>query len=151
MNQEIELRRLRVLDDNRAVSDLVLTNFGVNQRQDRGILGYRETMIPHGAVTTVRIEWKRSQWLLVLGLFLSVLGALSVLMDVRPLIQVLLGGAERLMWIQYGLFLGGIGMVLLFWFRKSRNIEIMAPAATIGGRLENYDDGVKFSNRVLSS
>jgi len=69
MNEGIELGWLRLTDK----SDLVLTTLHVLQHQDRGIFGENHAIIPRKAITTVRISWRRSRGLLVVGTILLVI------------------------------------------------------------------------------
>jgi hypothetical protein len=69
MKEGGELGWLRLTDK----SDLVLTTLHVLQHQDRGMFGESHAIIPRKAITSVRLSWRRSQGLVVLGTILLVI------------------------------------------------------------------------------
>jgi hypothetical protein len=143
MNQEIELGWLRLTDK----SELVVTSVHLFQHQNRRIFGESQTVIPRNAITAVRIGWQRSRWL-------AFFGTILVLTYLALTIGSIMTGPEGLVVfnlssstitsIQYGSLLGGIGLLVLFWFDKQTEIEIMAPTTTIGGIAKSYEEAQKF-------
>ena len=137
MAQEIELARLSMADS----SNLVLTNQNIYQRTNRGWIGRTNVMIPRAAITTVRLEWRRSLGLLNFGLVLLIVSAplqflelpFSLPFYVAPTLAVL-----------------GVALMLLS-IVKSKVIQIMAPSAAIGGTPRNYDDAQRFCSLILSA
>ena len=136
MTQEIELARLVMADS----SNLVLTNQNVYQRTNRGWIGQTTVIIPRAAITSVKLEWRRSLGLLNFGLVLLIVSVplqflelpFSVPYYVAPALAVL-----------------GVALMLLS-IVKSKVIQIMAPSAAIGGRPRNYDDAQSFCSLILS-
>ena len=97
--------------------------------------------LPRAAITTVRLEWRRSLGLLNFGLVLLIVSAplqflelpFSVPYYVAPALAVL-----------------GVALLLLS-IVKSKVIQVMAPSAAIGGAPRNYDDAQKFCSLILSA
>jgi hypothetical protein len=143
MNQEIELGWLKLTDK----SELVVTSVHLLQHRNRRIFGESQTVIPRTAITAVRVAWQRSRWLAFFGIIL-------VLTYLALTIGSIMTGPEALVFfklssttitsIQYGCLLGGIGLLVLFWFDKQTEIEIMAPSTTIGGIAKSYEEAQKF-------
>ena len=137
MTQEIELARLLMADN----SNLVLTNQNIYQRTNRGWIGRATVIIPRAAITSVKLEWRRSLGLLNFGLVLLIVSVplqflelpFSVPYYVAPAVAVL-----------------GVA-VLLLSIVKSKVIQVMAPSAAIGGAPRNYDDAQKFCSLILSA
>ncbi len=172
MNEEIEVAWVRLADN----SDLVLTSLYVFQHKDAGIFGESKAIIRREAVSMVRVGWQRSRTLLTLGslllaVFLGLMvgsliagpaeisvaqqatgpaaagappstGIMSYVRDV-----VLFSAASI---IQYGSLLGGIGILVLFWFYRRREVQIVGPGGTIGGMPKSYEDAQKFCDLLLS-
>ena len=149
MKEGGELGWLRLTDK----SDLVLTTLHVLQHQDRGMFGESHAIIPRKAITSVRLSWRRSQGLVVLGTILLVI---YVILMIGSMIagpaweQALTMSSLAMSFIQYGSLLGGIGVYVLFWFAKRNEIEIMAPTATIGGIPRSYEEADKFCALLVS-
>lgn len=137
MGKEIEVGHLAVSDRKGRSSYLVLTNYRVYHQREGSVLGSSKTVIPHEAITSVQIGWRRLWWILALGLILLAVCVFSIL-----------EGFERL--LQYGLLFGSLAMFLLFWLYKPSDIQIMSATATVGGRPDRYDDGRKFCDLLLS-
>lgn len=137
MSKEIEIGHLAVTDRRGRSSYLVLTNYRVYHQREGSIFGSSKTFIPHKAITSIQIGWRRLWWILALGLILLGGCVFSVI-----------GGFEPL--LQYGVLLGSLGMFLLFWFYRASDIEIMSATATIGGKPDKHDDGQKFCDLLLS-
>ncbi len=153
MNEGIELGWLRLTDK----SDLVLTTLHVLQHQDRGIFGESHAIIPRKAITTVRISWRRSRGLLVVGTILLVIyliliiGSISgSLVGILSWEQALNLSSSAVSFIEYGLLLAGIGIFVWFWFYKRYEIQIMAPTATLEGIPRSYEEGKKFCSLLVS-
>jgi hypothetical protein len=149
MTEEMEVGWLRLSDE----SDLVLTNLHVFQRQDQGIFGESQVIIPREAITTVQISWRRNRGLVVLGTLL-VLVWLGLMVSASfsgfAPEQVLQLSSSALFSIQYGALLGGIALWILFWFYKRNEIRIMAPTETLGGVPQSYEDAQKFCSLMVS-
>jgi hypothetical protein len=153
MDQGIELGWLRLTDK----SDLVLTSLNVSQHQDRGIFGENHEIIPRKAISTVRISWRRSRGLLVLGIILLVT---YLILLISPIIagpvgvssweQTLNLSSSTVSFIEYGSLLGGSGILVLFWFYKRNEIQIMAPTTTLEGIPRSYEEAEKFCALVVS-
>ena len=149
MKEGGELGWLRLSDK----SDLVLTSLHVLQHQDRGIFGESNAIIPRKAITSVRLSWRRSQGLVVLG---TILLAIYVIFMIGSIIagpaweQALTMSSLAMSFIQYGSLSGGIGVYVLFWFAKRNEIEIMAPTTTIGGIPRSYEEADKFCALLVS-
>jgi hypothetical protein len=149
MKEGGELGWLRLTDK----SDLVLTTLHVLQHQDRGMFGESHAIIPRKAITSVRLSWRRSQGLVVLG---TILLAFYVILMIGSIIagpaleQALTMSSLAMSFIQYGSLLGGIGVYVLFWFAKRNEIEIMALTATIGGIPRSYEEADKFCALLVS-
>ncbi|MGH7773269.1 MAG: hypothetical protein ACREQA_13665 [Candidatus Binatia bacterium] len=137
MSQEVKLGSLVVSDQSGKSSELLLTNLRVYQRQESKIFGRQETIIPHQAITTVRIGWQRLWWVLALGIIGVGVYIATYIYDVDAAIQ-------------YSSLVVGIGMLLLFWFYKPSEFLIMAPTASVGGTPRNHDDVRKFCDLLLS-
>ena len=149
MKEGGELGWLRLTDK----SDLVLTTLHVLQHQDRGMFGESHAIIPRKAITTVRLSWRRSQGLVVLGTILLAFYAILMIGSIiagPALEQALTMSSLAMSFIQYGSLLGGIGVYVLFWFAKRNEIEIMAPTATIGGIPRSYEEADKFCVLLVS-
>jgi hypothetical protein len=144
-----ELGWLRLTDK----SDLVLTTLHVLQHHDRGIFGESHAIIPRKAITTVRLSWRRSRALLVLG---TILLAMYVILMIGSIIAGPAWGEAlpvpplAMSFIQYGSLLGGIGLYILFWFAKRNEIQIMTPTTTLGGITRSYEEADKFCALLVS-
>jgi hypothetical protein len=109
MKERDELGWLRLTDK----SDLVLTTLHVLQHRDRGIFGKSHVIIPRKAITSVRLSWRRSRGLVVLGTILLVI---YVILMIGPIIagpawdQALTLSFLAMPFIQYGTLLGGIAV-----------------------------------------
>jgi hypothetical protein len=153
MNEGIELGWLRLTDK----SDLVLTTLHVLQHQDRGIFGESHAIIPRKAITTVRISWRRSRGLLVVGTILLVIYLILIIgsisgspVGISSWEQVLNLSSSAVSFIEYGLLLAGIGIFVWFWFYKRYEIQIMAPTATLEGIPRSYEETKKFCSLLVS-
>lgn len=171
MDDEIELARLRLADK----SDLVLTKLHVCQHREGGIFGENRSMIPREAIAGVKLDWRRSRGLLVLGTVLLavwlvfLLGSVAIDFGMPAGLQPhTLSGAGSstddplrsyareffssfpASVVQYALLLGGIGVFLLFWFYKRNAIQIMTAGASIGGIPKSYDEARKFCDLLFS-
>ena len=149
MNEEMEVGWLRLRDE----SDLVLTNLHVFQRQDRGIFGESQVIIPRKAITTVQISWRRSRGLVVLATILLVIGlGLMISANVSGLApeQVLQLASSAVFLIQYGSLLGGICAWVLFWLYKRNEIRIVAPTESLGGVPQSYEEAQKFCSLIVA-
>jgi hypothetical protein len=133
--------------------DLVLTNLHVFQRQDRGIFGESQVIIPRRAITTVLISWRRSRGLVVLGTVLLIIGlGLMISANVSGLApeQVLQLASSAVLLIQYGCLLGGICAWVLFWLYKRNEIRIVAPTESLGGVPQSYEEAQKFCSLIVA-
>ena len=153
MNEGIELGWLRLTDK----SDLVLTTLHVLQHQDRGIFGESHAIIPRKAITTVRISWRRSRGLLVVGTILLVIYLILIidsisggLVGILSWEQALNLSSSAVSFIEYGLLLAGIGIFVWFWFYKRYEIQIMAPTATLEGIPRSYEEAKEFCSLLVS-
>lgn len=172
MNLEVELRRLPMADK----SVVVLTNLRVYHHKDKGIFGEEKTSIRHEAITSVQIGWKRSEGLLLSGIILlgiclflwigaNTTGPAEIASDQQALDlsseeslipeQVLqyIGGFFSSSFIsifKYASLMAGVGMLVLFWFYKLSEVQIVGPGATIKGNPKNYEDGCKFCDFLLA-
>jgi hypothetical protein len=149
MKEGGELGWLRLTDK----SDLVLTTLHVLQRQDRGIFGESHAIIPRKAITSVRLSWRRSRGLLVLGtilLVISIIFTIGLIIEGRAWVEALTLSPLAMSFIQYGSLLGGIAVYVLFWFTKRNEIQIMAPTATLGGMPRSYEEADKFCALLVS-
>lgn len=147
MNDEIELGWLRLADK----SQLVLTTRHVFQHQDYGIFGENRAIIPRRAITTVRISWQRSRWAMLLGLILF-LGSLALIVGnqinqpdgIAFSTRLFAVSSSTLSLIQYGLLIGGLALIALFWFHKRNEIQILGGTGSIGGTPVSYEDAEEF-------
>jgi hypothetical protein len=149
MKEGGELGWLRLTDK----SDLVLTTLHVLQHQDRGIFGESHAIIPRKAITSVRLSWRRSRGLLVLGailLVISMILTIGLIIEGRAWVEALTLSPLAMSFIQYGSLLGGIAVYVLFWFTKRNEIQIMAPTATLGGIPRSYEEADKFCALLVS-
>jgi hypothetical protein len=149
MKEGGELGWLRLTDK----SDLVLTTLHVLQHQDRGIFGESHAIIPREAITSVRLSWRRSRGLLVLGtilLVISMILTIGLIIEGRAWVEALTLSPLAMSFIQYGSLLGGIAVYVLFWFTKRNQIQIMAPTATLGGIPRSYEEADKFCALLVS-
>ncbi|MBI2359053.1 MAG: hypothetical protein HYV04_09150 [Deltaproteobacteria bacterium] len=172
MNHEVELRRLPMRDK----SVVVLTDQRVYHLKDNGIFGEEQTTIRHKAITSIQIGWKRSEGLLWSGIILLGISLLvwlgSVMMGPAgtaadqqalelwseegfTLEQVLryVGGffsSSFASTVKYASLLAGIGTLLLFWFYKLIDVQIVGPGATIKGSPKSYEEGSQFCDRLLA-
>ena len=149
MKEGGELGWLRLTDK----SDLVLTTLHVLQHQDRGMFGESHAIIPRKAITSVRLSWRRSQGLVVLGTILLVIYVILMIGSIiagPALEQALTLSPLAMSFIQYGSLSGVIAVYVLFWFAKRNEIEIMAPTATIGGIPRSYEEADKFCALLVS-
>ena len=149
MKEGSELGWLKLSDK----SDLVLTSLHVLQHQDRGIFGESHAIIPRKAITSVRLSWRRSRWLIFLGTILLVICmilTIGLIIEGRAWIEALRLSSLAVSFIQYGSLSGGIGVYVLFWFAKRNEIQIMAPTATLGGMPRSYEEADKFCALLVS-
>jgi hypothetical protein len=153
MDEEIELGSLRLTDK----SELVATTLHLFQYQNRGIFGESKTVLARNAITTVRVGWQRSRWLVLLGTMLVltylVLGLGFIVTGpagIAWLNGILNLSSSTVSSIQYGSLIGGIGLLLLFWFDKQAEIQIRAPTATLGGTAKSYEEAQKFCSLFVS-
>lgn len=172
MNEEIEIGWVRLADN----SDLVLTSLHVFQHKDGGIFGESKAIIRREAVTMVRVGWQRSRTLLALGslllaVFLGLMvgsliaGPAEISSAQQPAGQETEGAPastgvmsyvrdmvffSAASLIQYGSLLGGIGILVLFWFYKRREVQIAGPGGTIGGVPKSYEEAQKLCDLLLS-
>lgn len=137
MSKEIELGHLSVTDRRGRSSYLILTNYRIYHQSEGSVFGSSKVFMPHEAITSVQIGWRRLWWLLILGLILLAGGVFAIVRGLEPLLQ-------------YGLLLGSLGMFLLFWFYRTSDIQIMSPTATLGGKPDQYEDARKFCELLLS-
>ncbi|SRR5713226_688702 len=137
MTKEIELGHLAVTDRRGRSGYMVLTNRRVYHQNEGGVFGNSETFIPHQAITSVQIGWRRLWWILVLGVILLAVCGYSIIGGLEPILQ-------------YGLLAGGLILFFLFWFYKTSEIQILSPTASVGGRPEKHEDGRKFCDLLLS-
>ena len=121
MKEGGELGWLRLSDK----SDLVLTSLHVLQHQDRGIFGESNAIIPRKAITSVRLSWRRSRWLIFLGTILLVI----------------------CMILTIGLIIEGRAWVEAL---RLNEIQIMASTATLGGMPRSYEEADKFCALLVS-
>jgi hypothetical protein len=149
MKEGGELGWLRLTDK----SDLVLTNLHVLQHQDRGIFGESHAIIPRKAITSVRLSWRRTLGLIVLGTILLVICmilTIGLIIEGRAWVEALTLSPLALSLMQYGSLSGGIAVYVLFWFTKRNEIQIMAPTATLGGIPRSYEEADKFCALLVS-
>jgi hypothetical protein len=147
MNDDIELGWLRLTNK----TQLVLTTRYVFQQQDYGIFGENRTIIPRGAITTVRLGWQRSRWAMLLGFILLVTSLALFLgnhINQSSGIPFSTGGfvasPSTLSLIQYGLTIGGLALFALFWFHKRSEVQVVASTGSIGGTPLRYEDADEF-------
>lgn len=138
MSKEIELGHLAVTDRRGRSSYVVLTNYRVYHQSEAGVFGSNTIFIPHKAITSVQIGWRRVWWILILGLILLGGCIFSFIVSLEAILQ-------------YGLLIAGLAMLLLFWFHKASDIQIMSPTATVGGRPDKHDDGRRFCDLLLAA
>jgi hypothetical protein len=144
-----ELGWLRLTDK----SDLVLTTLHVLQHQDRGIFGESHAIIPREAITSVRLSWRRSRGLIILGTVLLVICmilTIGLIIEGRAWVDALTLSPVAMSFIQYGSLSGGLAVYVLFWFTKRNEIQIMAPTATLGGIPRSYEEADKFCALLVS-
>jgi hypothetical protein len=153
MNQESELGWLNLTDK----SKLVLTSVYVFQHQDRGILGDSHEIVPLRAITTIRLSWRRSRGLVVLGvlallafLFLMV-SSITAAPSERPFAEQLLNlSSSTISFIEYGALLAAIAAFVLFWLWKSHELQIVAATGSVGGAPRSYEEAQKFCSLLMS-
>jgi hypothetical protein len=144
-----ELGWLRLTDK----SDLVLTTLHVLQHQDRGIFGESHAIIPRKAITSVRLSWRRSRGLIIMGTILLVICmilTIGLIIEGRAWVDALTLSPVAMSFIQYGSLSGGLAVYVLFWFTKRNEIQIMAPTATLGGIPRSYEEADKFCALLVS-
>jgi hypothetical protein len=144
-----ELGWLRLTDK----SDLVLTTLHVLQHQDRGIFGESHAIIPREAITSVRLSWRRSRGLIIMGTILLVICmilTIGLIIEGRAWVDALTLSPLAMSFIQYGSLSGGLAVYVLFWFTKRNEIQIMAPTATLGGIPRSYEEADKFCALMVS-
>jgi hypothetical protein len=153
MNDETELGWLSLTDGSR----LVLTPSYVLQHQDRGAFGEYRDMIPLAAVTSVRLSWRRSRLLLLLGVVLLIifLALLASALIAGPGGQSLaerflhLSGRAALL-LRYGALAGALVAGAAFWFYKLNDVQIVAATGSVGGTPRHYFEADNFCSAVLS-
>ncbi|MGH7827955.1 MAG: hypothetical protein ACREQ7_22610 [Candidatus Binatia bacterium] len=152
MTEETELGWLRLT----AKSNLVVTTLHVFQHEDRGIFGENQTIIPRSAITTVRIGWQRSHSLVLLGaIFIATYLVLVVSSIMAGPAGISIGNqtvdfsSSTVSFIQYGSLAGGIGLLVLFWFYKRNEIQIMAPSGTLGGTPNSFEEAEQFCSLLV--
>ena len=149
MKDGSELGWLRLTDK----SDLVLTTLHVLQHQDRGIFGESHAIIPREAITSVRLSWRRSRGLIIMGTILLVICmilTIGLIIEGRAWVDALTLSPVAMSFIQYGSLSGGLAVYVLFWFTKRNEIQIMAPTATLGGIPRSYEEADKFCALLVS-
>jgi hypothetical protein len=153
MNDESELAWLNLTDKTR----LVLTSLYVFRHQDGGIFGASHEIVPLRAITTIRLSWRRSRGLIVLGAvallaFLSLLiSAMTAAAGERPFVEQLLNlSASTVSFIEYGALVAAVALFVLFWLCKSHEVQIMAPNGSVGGTPRSYEEARKFCSLVIS-
>ena len=154
MNDEIELGWLRLTDK----SQLVLTTCHIFQHRDYGIFGENRAIIPRRAITTVRISWQRSRSALLFGLILF-LASLALIVGnqmnqpdgIAVNTRLFAVSSSTLSLIQYGLLAGGLALVVLFWFHKRNEIQILGGTGSIGGTPVNYEDAEEFCLLIMGA
>jgi hypothetical protein len=143
VKQEIEIQRLPMSDG----SDMVLTSYASRQDSDRGIFGKSIVTIPHGSVAGLRIGWKRSEWVLILGVVLAAcwgLVAVAAFSGAPKFLGTVSISGGLLRWGLYGLGLLTAGAFAVFGSWRRRELWIIAPGATIGGAPKNWNDAMAF-------
>jgi hypothetical protein len=153
MDEPIELGWLKLTDK----SELVVTPLHVIHCQNRGLLGESQTAISREMLTAVRVGWQRSRWLMWLGTilvlvyFVFTIGFIMAGPAGLPLINNTLNlSSSTVSSIQYGALLGGIGMLLLFWFDKQAEIQITASTVSVGGTAKSYEEAQRFCSLLVS-
>ncbi|MBI2087787.1 MAG: hypothetical protein HYT78_03475 [Deltaproteobacteria bacterium] len=157
-------------------SVVVLTEERVYHHKDNGIFGEEQTTIRHKAITSIQIGWKRSEgvlWagIILLGISLLVwlgsvmMGPVGTAADQQALdlwseegfnleyVLQYIGGffsSSFASIVKYASLLGGIGTLLLFWFYKLTEVQIVGPGATIKGSPKSYEEGSQFCDRLLA-
>jgi hypothetical protein len=172
MSREFEFRRI-AMDDK---SVIVLTNLRVFHQKDNGIFGEEKTSIRRDAITSVQIGWKRSEGILLLaivllGIWLLLWGG-SVVMSPAPTGAEpptvdssgedgltgaqLLGNLAGLFSsrfasiVRYALLVAGVGTLVLFWFYRLSELQVVGLAATIKGNPESYEEGCRFCDFLFT-
>lgn len=173
MSREIELRRLPMSDD----SVVVLTTLHVYHHKDKGMFGEDKTTIRHGAITSVQIGWKRSEWLLWSGIILLTIwlflwlaavmiggpeiasgqqalglsseGNLTLEQQLFQYVETFFSSGFASM-IRYASLLAGIGTLALFGFYRRSEVQITSAGAAIKGSPKNYEEGCRFCDRLLT-
>jgi hypothetical protein len=153
MNQESELGWLNLTDN----SKLILTSHYVFQQQDRGIFGESHEIIPLRAITTIRLTWRRSRALIVLGaltlmtfLFLLV-SSITAAPGEQPFAEQLFNlSSSTVAFVEYGALLAAIALFVLFWLYKSHELQIMAVSGSVGGAPRSYEEAQRFCSLLIS-
>jgi len=104
-----ELGWLRLTDK----SDLVLTTLHVLQHQDRGIFGESHAIIPREAITSVRLSWRRSRGLIIMGTILLVICmilTIGLIIEGRAWVDALTLSPVAMSFIQYGSLSGSLAV-----------------------------------------
>lgn len=147
MNEEIEVGWLRLTDK----SQLVLTTRHVFQQRDYRIFGETRAIIPRKAISMVRISWQRSRGAILFGLILLVSSLALIIGNqinqpngITFSTRLFVVSSSTLSLIQYGLLIGGLALILLFWFYKRSEIQIAAASGSIGGTPVSYEDAEEF-------
>jgi hypothetical protein len=143
VKEEIEIQRLPMSDG----SDLVLTSYASRQDSDRGIFGKSIVTIPHGSVAGLKVGWKRSEWVLILGVILAAcwgLVAVAAFSGAPKFLGALSISSGLLRWGLYGLALLAGACFAVFGLWRRRELWIIAAGATIGGAPKNWNDAMAF-------
>jgi hypothetical protein len=154
MNEENELGWLALTDR----SKLVLTSLYVFQHHHRGMFGDSHEILPLTAITTIRLSWRRSGALVVLGTILVVAFLALMISSIiaapgeRPFAEKLLNlSATAVFVVQYAALLAAVGIFVAFWFYKRHEVQIMASTSSVGGAPRSYEEARKFCSLIISA
>jgi hypothetical protein len=153
VTEESELGWLNLTDRTR----LVLTSLYVFQHQDRGIFGTSHDIVPLRAITTIRLSWRRSRALVILGaiallvFLLLTINSLTAGPAERPFVEQFLNlSASTVSFIEYGALLAAVALFVLFWLYKSHELQITAAGGSVGGSPRSYEEARRFCSLVIS-
>jgi hypothetical protein len=154
MNEENELGWLALTDKSR----LVLTSLYVFQHHDRGMFGDSHEILPLTAITTLRLSWRRSGALVLLGSILVVVFLVLMTSSFvaapgqQPFAEKLLNlSATAVFVVQYAALLAAVGIFVAFWFYKRHEVQIMASTGSVGGAPRSYEEARKFCSLVITA
>src|SRR4030095_9409663 len=119
----------------------------------RGIFGESHAIIPREAITSVRLSWRRSRGLIIMGTILLVICmvlTIGLIIEGRAWVDALTLSPVAMSFIQYGSLSGGLAVYVLFWVTQRNEIQIMAPTATLGGIPRSYEEADKFCALMVS-